>query len=254
MHTNSTRFLVLWIGADGPSLLGRCGAGSVRRGPPMRGRLPLNPPLIEKPCTSPRFYEGRLQSRIAARVPARFSAAVVSAMECRTSPARGGPNFARDLDAFHFLKHRPDLVQRVTAAVAGVEHLSRDPVCSGRFQAQRRDVLHIREVARLLSVAENGRRGAGDQMLHEEAQDTGVGARRVLARAIHIEESQRHGFQAETGSEDRGVEFTHSTSVRRMAISVSQAWSRLLATFRCRHRRRRTPRRPSGVLCLWRPR
>src|ERR1022692_2002548 len=83
------------------------------------------------------------------------------------------------------------MIQRVASAIAGVVHFAADSRSIRRFQAQSNHVLHIGEIASLLTVAEDDRRAPFNQSAHEQRQHARVRAGRILPLPIHIEETQR---------------------------------------------------------------
>src|ERR1019366_4428001 len=108
-----------------------------------------------------------------------------------------------------FLEQRPRLVERDPPAVAAVVHVARYALGACRLQIEFRHVLHEREVARVLAIAEDGGRLAVQHRLHEERQHPRIGARWGLPRAVHVEVAQRHRLQTVYPGKNAAVIFAH---------------------------------------------
>ena len=129
-----------------------------------------------------------------------------------------------DRNALDGAQLSPNLVQRETVAVAGVINIARDDPgrSRGRLQAEAGDILHVGEIARLFAIAENRRRAPLEQAGHKNGEDARIGARRVLPRAIDVEETQADGLEAKALREHRAVVLAHQLlqRVRRKRVGL----------------------------------
>ena len=120
----------------------------------------------------------------------------MSARLSRTSPTRAGSKIGlmfvpkRAVDSVHELQQ----VERLAAG--DVDRAADRSRRVGGQQVAVDDVVDVREVARLLAVAEDRRPPAG-QHFGDELRDHGrVLALRILPRAEDVEVADRHRFQA----------------------------------------------------------
>ena len=71
-------------------------------------------------------------------------------------------------DPFDLLQQIPNIIERIAIPVAGIVHVARHARRGGRLQTQRRHVLHVSEIPRLFTVAEDRGRRALDQGFQEQ--------------------------------------------------------------------------------------
>src|SRR5262245_1408426 len=100
----------------------------------------------------------------------------------------------RDFHSLNFLKERPDEIQCMAIAVAGIVYLAGNTGRGGGLYHEVRDVVDIGEIAALFAVTVNDRLLPVEQRGHEKRQDAGIRTRRILPWTVDVEEAQCDRF------------------------------------------------------------
>lgn len=122
-----------------------------------------------------------------------------------------------------------ELVQRRRLAGRDVDAVVADAVADRGVEHGADDVIDVDEVARLLTISEDGHRLVAQQAVDEDADDPGVRTRRILPRSVHVEEAQPDRRETVQLLEDAGV-----VLARELLDGVRAERPRLLALVRRR--------------------